>query len=273
MHSDIAFIGGGNMARSLIGGLITDGYPAQHIHVSEPDTQKQQHLIQQFNIQILDNNRAAVEKAELIVLATKPQTLRSVAVDLHPVTSQHSPLLLSIAAGIRTSHLSQWFGDEVAIVRAMPNTPALVQSGATALYANSRVSDEGRSLAESVLRAVGLTLWVDDESLMDAVTALSGSGPAYFFRIMEILEGVGQQMGLPPETARLLTIQTALGSAKMALESTEALGTLRSNVTSKGGTTESALAVLQEQKLDKVFEKALKAAQHRSITLAKELGD
>ena len=180
--------------------------------------------------------------------------------------------MISIAAGIREATLRDWLGAGAAIVRTMPNTPAMVQSGATALYANPAVTDEQRSIAESILRAVGIAIWVDDESLMDAVTALSGSGPAYFFLFMEALQTAGCELGLPPETARLLTLQTAFGAAKMALESTEDAATLRQRVTSPGGTTERAIAVLQDGGFEALVGKALQAAATRSRELADEFG-
>jgi pyrroline-5-carboxylate reductase len=201
-------------------------------------------------------------------LAIKPQLAKAVAQELAPVVQANRPLVISIAAGIRELSLRNWLGKDIAIVRAMPNTPALVRSGATALFANSAVSKEQKNLAESILRAVGMTLWVDDEGLMDAVTALSGSGPAYFFLIMEALENAGHHLGLPHDTARLLAMQTAFGAAKMALESSEELAALRQRVTSPGGTTERAVKVLQEHRLEAIFDEALRAAHQRSKELA-----
>jgi pyrroline-5-carboxylate reductase len=194
--------------------------------------------------------------------------MKSVASELAPALARHRPLVISIAAGIREPALRGWLGEQTAIVRTMPNTPALVQSGATALYANPAVSEDQRNLAESILRAVGLTLWIDDESLMDAVTALSGSGPAYFFLFMEALQAAGSQLGLPEDTARLLTLQTAFGAVKMALESSEDAATLRRRVTSPGGTTEHAIEVFAQHNLNAIILKALQAAAERSRDLA-----
>jgi pyrroline-5-carboxylate reductase len=205
----------------------------------------------------------------VLVLAVKPQVLREVAKPLATAIQRYRPLVISVAAGVREPDLRRWLGDQVAIVRSMPNTPALVKSGATALYANPHVSDQQQQLAESILRAVGLTIWVNDENLLDSVTALSGSGPAYFFLVMEALEQAGIKLGLSEEQARLLTLETAFGAAKMALESPQSPALLRNRVTSPGGTTECALKVLQEGQLETLFVNALEAACQR----ARELGD
>ena len=269
---NIAFIGGGNMARSLIGGLLDDGMPAERIWVADPNESVLRSLCDHFVIHVTTDNNEAILKARVIILAIKPQLAKAVVRELAPSIQNHRPLVISIAAGIREADLRSWLSEDAAIVRTMPNTPALVRSGATALFANSAVSKEQRNLAESILRAVGMTLWVDDESLMDAVTALSGSGPAYFFLIMEALENAGEHMGLPRKTARLLTLQTAFGAAKMALESNEDLAVLRQRVTSPGGTTEQAIKVLQQYKLDAVFDEALSAAHQRAVELAEIFG-
>jgi pyrroline-5-carboxylate reductase len=187
--------------------------------------------------------------------------------------SQQQPLVISIAAGIPAATLGNWLGKSIAIVRTMPNTPAMVQSGATALYANANVSEDQRSTAESILRAVGIAIWVEDEAQMDAVTALSGSGPAYFFLFMEALQAAGQELGLPESTAQLLALQTAFGAAKMALESNEDAATLRRQVTSPGGTTEYAIRTFQEGGLEALVSKALLAAADRSRELAAEFGN
>lgn len=265
----IAFIGGGNMAHSLIGGLIADGHEPRYIWVSDPNPALRESLRSHLGIHTTGDNLEAVDKSRIIVLAVKPQILREVAIQLAGTVQQHKPLLISIAAGIREADLRSWVGGRVSLVRTMPNTPALVRSGATALFANPWVSSEQRELAESILRGVGLTVWVEDERLLDSVTALSGSGPAYFFLVMEAMEQAGIKLGLNPETARLLTLETALGAAKMALESDESPADLRIRVTSPGGTTERAIAVLQEGKLKELFCKALDEACQRS----RELGD
>lgn len=269
----IAFIGGGNMARSLIAGLIADGYSPQNLRVADPDAGQLVELRQNFGIHTATSNIQVVEHASVVILAVKPQALKTVALELASTIQKHRPLVVSIAAGIREPDLNRWLGGAAAVVRSMPNTPALVQTGATALYANAQVSQDQRNLAESILRAVGLTLWLEDEAQMDAVTALSGSGPAYFFLVMEVLENAAMRLGLNREVAHILTLQTALGAAKMALESNEDTAGLRARVTSKGGTTEQAIQVLQEGRLQELFDAALKAAHTRSIELARLLGE
>jgi pyrroline-5-carboxylate reductase len=199
--------------------------------------------------------------------------MRTVAEQLGTRLPAVKPLVISIAAGVRSDALQRWLGGAVPVVRAMPNTPALVQTGATGLYATPAVSATQRDLAESIMRAVGVTVWVEDETLIDTVTALSGSGPAYFFLVMEVLENAAVNLGLPRETARLLTLETALGAAKMALESSEDPATLRARVTSPGGTTERALQIFQQADLAGIFADALAGAQARSQELAKLLGE
>ena len=264
----IAFIGAGNMARSLIGGLVAGGYPAHAIIATDPLDSKCHALQQHFSIETSHDNRLAVERADIVVLAVKPQIMRDVATDLAASIQQRQPLVVSIAAGIRAATLDEWLGGHTALVRCMPNTPALVQCGATGLYANPRVSQSQHEAAESIMRAVGLTVWVDDEALLDSVTALSGGGPAYFFLVIEALENAGVELGLTRDQARLLALETAFGAAKMALESDESPAELRARVTSPGGTTEQALAVLQDGELEALFAKALRAARQRCHELS-----
>lgn len=269
----IAFIGGGNMAKSLIGGLIADGFKQENIHVADPDPQRLAALSADYAIQTFTDNTAAMKACDIVVLAVKPQQLQNVVKQLaeHWQTKQ---LLVSIAAGIRTDDITRWLAnDQAAIVRTMPNTPALVQAGATALFANDVVTTQQHELAESIMRSVGLTLWVDEETKLDAVTALSGSGPAYYFLVMEAMEKAAIELGLPADTAKLLCIQTAFGAAKMALESDDDPHVLRQNVTSPGGTTERAIHELQDGGLDGLFENALIAAALRSRELASQLGE
>jgi len=269
--SIITFIGGGNMARSLIGGLLETGVNPENIRVSDPNPSA---LAADFPIKSYVDNIAAIDGANVLVLAVKPQILSEVVKTLATaLPNKHLPLFISIAAGIRTQDIARWLGNEqAAIVRVMPNTPALVRSGASALFAVKQVSTPQKQLAESILRAVGLTIWLEDETQMDAVTALSGSGPAYFFLLMEVMEKAGINLGLPAETARLLTLQTGFGAAKMALESQHDAATLRAQVTSKGGTTEQAVQVLQQGGLQELFDRALQAAQQRAVNMAEELG-
>ena len=269
----IAFLGGGNMATSLIGGLIADGCPPETLWVSEPDDAKRMDLIQRFHVQAAADNAHAAAQATTLVFSVKPQRMFQVVKEVAGTVQTHEPLILTIAAGVREPDVRRWLGCDAAVVRAMPNTPALVRSGATALYANDFVNPEQRSRAEAVLRAVGITLWLDDESLMDAVTALSGSGPAYIFLMMELLNAAGDELGLPREVARLLTLQTAFGSTKMALESPEEPAELRARVTSPGGTTEAAINSLLDNGIQRLFMEALKRARDRSAEIGKMLGD
>lgn len=269
----IGFIGGGNMATSLLGGLISDNCPPGNIWVAEPDAGRREALASRYGINATADNRELVARADVVVLAVKPQVLREVCLDIAEAQQAHQPLILSIAAGIRVADIDRWLGGNCAIVRTMPNTPALVQSGATALFANDRVTSAQRELAEGIMRAVGLTLWLDQESLMDAVTALSGSGPAYLFLVIELMQQAGVKLGLPEESARLLAVQTAFGAAKMALESPDQSTTLRARVTSPGGTTERAIAILEEGGIRALFDKALAGARDRAVELAEQLGE
>jgi pyrroline-5-carboxylate reductase len=268
----LSFIGGGNMAGSLIAGLITDGWNPASIRVSDSDNRQLERLSQRFPIMTTSDNAQAVKDADVVIMAVKPQVMEGVASALAASVSSKQPLVISIAAGIPEAALRQWLGDKTAIVRCMPNTPAMVQSGATAMYANPFVTDEQRSIAESILRAVGIIIWVDDEAMMDAVTALSGSGPAYIFLFLEALQSAGRELGFSGETAYLLALQTVFGAAKMALESEEDAATLRQRVTSPGGTTEHAISTFQEGGFEKLVSKALHAAAERSRELAKEFG-
>lgn len=271
--TNLTFIGGGNMAGSLIGGLIADGWNPATIQVSDRDDRQLERLAARFGITTTTDNRAAAARADIVVLAVKPQVMKDVAGELAATIAAHRPLVISIAAGVRESTLRTWLGDGIAIVRTMPNTPALVQSGATALYANPAVSEDQRSSAESIMRAVGLALWVEHEDQLDAVTALSGSGPAYFFLFMEAMQAGGCKLGLPEDTARLLALQTAFGAAKMALESPEDAATLRRRVTSPGGTTERAISIFQQNDFENLVERAMEAAAGRSRELAEEIGN
>ncbi len=267
----IGFIGGGNMARSLVGGLIAGGIDATRISVAEPDASKRDELSTRFGITTSQDNGTVASDVEVLVLAVKPQVMRQVVTGLAATLHEPTPLLISIAAGVRAASMLRWLGQPLALVRAMPNTPALVRSGATALYASPEVSEEQRSRAESIMRAVGQTLWIDDEGLMDAVTALSGSGPAYFFLFMEALEQAAKELGLPPEAARLLTLETAQGAARMALSSDEGPALLRKRVTSPGGTTEAALGAFAEGGFETLVTRAVRAACERSAELAVRL--
>jgi pyrroline-5-carboxylate reductase len=267
-----AFIGGGNMGRCLVGGLIGDGHPCDRLRVSDPDPERLRVLRELFGVRTGNDNRSILAGADVVILAVKPQMVRAVVEDVAETLRAQGPLVLSIVAGLSTRVLRRWIGPEVPIVRAMPNSPALVRSGAAALYAKTGVGPGHRNSAESILRAVGSTVWVEDEALMDTVTALSGGGPAYFFLLMELIERAGVSMGLAPESARLLTLQTAFGAAKMALESETPTAVLRAQVTSKGGTTEQAIKTFQDCGIESIVTRALRAAEARSRELGACLG-
>ncbi|OOG28587.1 pyrroline-5-carboxylate reductase [Thioalkalivibrio denitrificans] len=273
MNEPIAFIGAGNMARSLIGGLVQDGWPEDALWAVDPDASQRDAVLRRWpSVHVHEEAGEAVAHADVVVLAVKPQVLRDVARGIAEAVQSRRPLVVSIAAGVRGADIERWLGGDLPVVRCMPNTPALVGSGATALAANSRVDTGQKAVAESILRAVGLTVWLDDETALDAVTALSGSGPAYCFLLMEAMEDAGVQLGLPRETARLLALQTAFGAAKLALESEDDAATLRTRVTSRGGTTEQALRVLESGGFRELFTRALTAARDRSRELADQLG-
>ncbi len=268
----LAFIGGGNMASALINGLIEDGIPPQNILVAEPDEKRREQLATRFGIRTVDDNNEAAAQADILILAVKPQVLKDVATTLAPALIQKTPLCLSIAAGIRHTSLQRWLGEDIPVVRVMPNTPAMLKAGASGLYAPNSVNETQRSEAEHIVRATGIAVWLDNENQMDALTAVSGSGPAYFFLFMEAMENSARKLGLPEKTAHLLVLQTALGAARMAMESTSDLEELRNSVTSPGGTTEKALATFQEHELEQLVEKAMTAARDRSIALSESLG-
>lgn len=266
----IGFIGGGNMASSLISGLIASGHSPQHLWVSDinPDTLKA--LAKNLNVNTTESNDELINAVDVVVLAVKPQALSSVAKSAAALIQQKKSLVVSIAAGISQQSLSQWLGADIAIVRCMPNTPALVLTGATALHANVQVSAEQRDLAENIMRSVGIALWVNDESELDAVTAVSGSGPAYYFLLMEAMEKAALELGLNEVTARLLVQQTALGAAKIALESSESPEQLRKRVTSPSGTTHQAIETFEKGGFTELVSKALHAARDRSIEMSKQ---
>ena len=265
----IGFIGGGNMARSLIGGLIASGASNEKILVSALHDEHLSSLRTDFNVRTTTNNQDIVDECDVVVFAVKPQVLKEVCTALN---TRADCLYLTVAAGIPTTSLGNWLGANLSIVRAMPNTPALLRTGATALFANPHTSEAQKESAESIMRAVGLALWVNAEAEMDAVTALSGSGPAYFFLLMEHMIQAAHDLGLDADTARLLTVQTAFGAAKMALEIEKDPATLRQNVTSPGGTTEQAINSFNQGGLEKLVNQALLAARDRAEELAKELG-
>lgn len=273
ISTTLCFIGAGNMAKSLIGGLIASGYPKEHIIATDPTADQRELITQTFGIVCLADNNAAIERADTVILSVKPQILQSVCKSIQSAVQSKNPLVISVAAGIRTGDIDRWLGGNQAIVRTMPNTPSLIQTGATGLYANARVSAEQKEQTEQIMRAAGLAIWVEKEQQLDAVTALSGSGPAYYFLFMEAMEDAAQQLGLDAKTAHLLTLQTALGAAKMASESNETCATLRKNVTSPNGTTEQAINTFEAEGLRDMVANAMQAAHHRATELGDELAN
>lgn len=269
----IGFIGGGNMASSLMSGLIASGHPAQQLWVSDINSDALSHLAATLNVHTSTSNDDVINAVDVVVFAVKPQMLAEVAKNAAILVRQKKSLVVSIAAGISQQSLSQWLGVDTAIVRCMPNTPALVLTGATALHANSKVNRQQRDLAETILRSVGIALWVDEESELDAVTAVSGSGPAYYFLLMEAMEKTALELGLSAKTARLLIQQTALGAAKIALESSESPEQLRQRVTSPNGTTHQAIETFVQGGFSELVAKAIHAACDRSIQMSKQAED
>jgi pyrroline-5-carboxylate reductase len=266
----IAFIGGGNMARAIIGGLVAKGARASDMVVVEIDAVARLKLVSEFGVEAIEKPGAQLAPMDVVVFAVKPQQMRSAAqaVASHLV----DPLLITIAAGIRIESLSRWLGGLERIVRAMPNTPALVHAGVTGLYAPSVVGAEDRNTAETLMSAVGAALWFENEGDLDAVTAVSGSGPAYVFYAIEALESAARGLGLPEGASRSLALWTFVGATKLAIERGEDPAVLRAQVTSKGGTTERALEVLEEARVKEHFVAAVKAACERSRELGAALG-
>lgn len=273
--SNICFIGGGNMATSLIGGLIAQGHAANSISVSDPNGAQREQLTTQYGINTFADCAPALADADIVVLAVKPQVMKDVALMVAKAAEQSSkqPLFVSIAAGINLYSLQQWLGEDQAIVRCMPNTPSLIQLGATGLFANQQTSIVQKNLAETVLKAAGIVQWVQSEAEIDAVTAVSGSGPAYYFLLMEAMIDAGIELGLSRETASELTVQTAIGAAQMAKESDVDVAELRRRVTSPGGTTEEAINTFEGAHLRDIVKAALNAANRRSGELALMLGE
>jgi pyrroline-5-carboxylate reductase len=267
----LAFIGGGNMARSLIGGLIARGQPADRIAVAEPLDATRADLQATFGVAVAAQAADLVADADGVVLAVKPQVMRAVCASI-AARLPAAALVVSVAAGITSAQLDGWLGGRRRVVRAMPNTPALLGAGASGLFANAACTASDRALAERLLGAVGLTAWISDEALMDSVTALSGSGPAYLFLLAEAMQDAATQQGLPADAARALTRQTLLGAARMLAEGEDAAATLRARVTSPGGTTQAAIEAFEAGGFRALVQRALDAAQRRGVELAQAAG-
>ena len=270
LNQNICFIGGGNMAQALIGGLLSRGLPTTRITVSDP-VEQIRHILEEKNIQTTTDNVDAIKNADVVVLAVKPQVLATVLQPLKGLLSDK--LVISIIAGAEIQTISDLIGGSQRIVRVMPNTPALVQTGAHGIYASEAVNAQDRELTSQILAATGLTIWVDNEAQIDAVTAVSGSGPAYFFYLMGSMIRAGKNLGLDEKVATALTLQTALGAAQMAITSSNSPTELRKNVTSPNGTTQAALEVFDRAQISQNIQAALAAAQKRSQELAQELSD
>lgn len=264
----VAFVGGGNMASAIIGGLHHHGSQTNQLMVIEPSAEKRTQLNQAFGVIVHDQVQAAAQQS-IIVLAVKPQQLQSVCSALR--TEIKDQLVISIAAGIRSESIADWLGGHQKVIRVMPNTPAQVQAGISALYAFGNVSTNERQAADQLMQAVGSTIWLEDESQMDAVTAISGSGPAYVFYCIEALQLAAVKLGLPEAQSKQLALQTFLGASQLANTSEDSVETLRKKVTSKGGTTEKGLEVLAENDIQSIFYQTAKAAAEQSVILGDQL--
>lgn len=267
---NVVFIGGGNMADALIGGLLKNGFAVNQLRAVEVDGAARRRLSDKYRIECAAEARGTIRPGEVVVFAVKPQQMKEAA--RFSGLKDNANLVISIAAGIMLASLAGWLGGHAKLVRAMPNAPALIGAGVTGLYALPGVSEAEKRQAETILSAVGATLWIPDEALMDAVTAVSGSGPAYVFWFIEQLAAAGASLGLSQETSRTLALETVLGSAKLAAQSADSPALLRERVTSKGGTTEAALKAFEEQKLAERFLRAVEAARDRGAELGQSMG-
>ena len=269
----VAFIGGGNMARSLIGGLIRSGTVPASLAVGEPSSELASALTRDFRVAVSADNHSAVHGARAWVLSVKPQVVRHVCESLRDEAQSRRPLVISVAAGIRTDQIDQWLGGSLAVVRCMPNTPALIGAGASGLFANARADAAQRRLAESIVAGSGVVVWIDDEILMDTVTAISGSGPAYFFLLVEAIEDAAVAQGMPRDAARKLAVQTCLGAGRMLAEEAVPPRTLRERVTSRGGTTQAALDSFAASGFADAVARAVAAATARGREMSADFGD
>ena len=271
-HKTIAFIGAGNMASSIIGGLIQNGWPADKIIGTGRAQEKLDKLQERFGIEVTTDNHHALQKADVVMLGVKPYAMQALLEDIAPSLESNKHLLISLAAGINMSSLEKWTSPDFAIVRSMPNTPSLLREGVTGLIANQQVNDDQKSLTDTIFTSTGIAQWVATEDMIDSIIAVSGSGPAYFFLFMEAMRQTGIELGFDEETAERLTVQTALGAARMAQEEDVEIAELRRRVTSPNGTTEQAIKTFQQGDLQGLVDKSMKAAVKRAQEMAKELG-
>jgi pyrroline-5-carboxylate reductase len=271
INHKVGLIGGGNMARAIAGGLLRGGMHATDILIAEPRQEQCEVLRQElYGAMVSDNNAMVASEAETLVFAVKPQILKDVCRDLAETVQRHKPLIISIAAGPRIDDIDDWLGGDMRIVRVMPNQPALIDQGISALFANERTDDAGRNLAEKIMSAVGQFVWLASESLMDAVTAVSGTGPAYFYLLIDIMIESAIAFGIDPQTARSLAVETARGATALAAAETESMSSLIERVRSPGGTTTAAFDCLDAAEVRGIFAKAIEAARDRAAALAKE---
>ena len=271
MASNVTFIGAGNMASAIFGGMVQSGYPASAITATATSKATLEPLAKQLGINTTTDNQAAVAEADVVVLSVKPQIMHTVCADLRDAIQARKPLIISIAAGLTSDTLESWLGGELAVIRCMPNTPSLVGAGAAGLYANTLTNAEQRDLATDLMQSVGIVEWVEEEHLLDAVTAVSGSAPAYFFLMFEAMEEAATRLGLPAASARRLAMQTAFGAASMAMNSDKSPAELKRNVMSPGGTTERAIDCLEHAGLRDALDGAMQACAKRAQEMAREL--
>lgn len=264
------FIGGGNMTQAMVSGLLESGYVASSLFVIDRHAEKREFFAQRYALKTAAQLTESCLSADVIVLAVKPQSAKMVCDEMRVLLHSKSPLILSVMAGVTLTRLAQWLGESLAMVRAMPNTPALVKAGATGLVANSWVSTQQKQCLEALLQSLGTVAWVEQEAQLDVITALSGSGPAYFFYLMEAMQKAAVELGLPVAIADTFARQTAYGAAKLALASEESVATLRQRVTSKGGTTAAAIAVFDQHQLVQTVDMAMRAAIGRAQQMSAE---
>lgn len=267
----VGFIGAGNMASALVGGMIAKGLAAENVFVFDPDAGRTDDLRDRFGVRVAGDNAELLQQCGVVVLAVKPQAMRDVLTPLAASLPEEPPLIVSVAAGIRVPSIEQWLGRPLPVIRVMPNTPSLVGEGASGLYANERVTPDQRTVAETLMQSVGATAWVDDEHQLDTVTGIAGSGPAYFMLFMEAMVEAAAARGLDRDTAHTLVVQTCRGAAGLAAQSGESLEQLRINVTSPGGTTERALSSMQDAGIHAIIRDAVNAAADRADELATTL--
>ena len=266
----IAIIGAGHMARALLGGLIDNGTERARLAVADVAPAALEGVRAQFGVAVCTNNTEAARDAEVVILAVRPPDVRAALLALEPAIGRQRPLVISVAAGVRIAAIRGWLGGHVRVVRCMPNGPALIGCGVTALYAESQVDERDRTLAQDLLATVGTVVWLEQEAQMDAVTAVSGSGPAYFYLLIEALEAAARECGLPPQIARTLSIETAHGAGRIAQRRTASPAELRAQVASKGGTTEAALRELESADLRGIVSRAVAAAARRAREIAEQ---